>query len=207
MEGETINESVVHGEEQWVNWNSQSISVSRMAMASDSTNNSMRSSAMSDVFIALFTFLVHVWLVICKSDPRWLFAKWSSFALLSCACSNFASPTPNFCLIRAVCSNDQWIKVCAGPHPQFRCPIDDDSQWYLALPIPDSRLKCYVAGSRPYSMVEKFHKSNKTSKFNAQNFLHTLFLTWKFPDYMMYMYTTFWYLCIHVCVLKFTHVW
>ena len=104
-------------------------------------------------------------------------------------------------------SNDQWIKVCAGPHPQFRCPIDDDGQWYLALPIPDSRLKCYVAGSCPYSMVEKFHKSNKISKFNTQNFLHTLFLTWKFPDYMMYMYTTFWYLCMHVCVLKFTHVW
>ena len=32
-------------------------------------NNSVRSSAMSDVYIVLFTFVAHFWLVICKSDP------------------------------------------------------------------------------------------------------------------------------------------
>ena len=35
----------------------------RMVMANDSTN-SMRSSAMSDVFVVFFTFLAHFWLVI-----------------------------------------------------------------------------------------------------------------------------------------------
>ena len=44
-------------------------------------NDSTRSSAMSDVFVVLFTFLVHFWLVIHKSDPHWLFTKWSSFEL------------------------------------------------------------------------------------------------------------------------------
>ena len=37
----------------------------QMAMVNDST----RSSAMSDVFIVLFTFLAHFWLVICKVIP------------------------------------------------------------------------------------------------------------------------------------------
>ena len=69
-------------------------------------------------------------------------------------------------------SNDQWIKVCAVPHPQFRCPIDDDRQWYLAPPIPDSRLKCYVAGSRPYSMVENF-----TNQTKPRNLIHKIFYT------------------------------
>ena len=48
-----------------------------MAMANDSTN-SMGSSAMFDVYIIRFKFLAHFW----------LFAKWSSFALPSHACSN-----------------------------------------------------------------------------------------------------------------------
>ena len=39
--------------------NSQSTSASRMAMANDSTD-SVRSSAISDVFIVLFTFLAHL---------------------------------------------------------------------------------------------------------------------------------------------------
>ena len=39
-------------------WDSQSMSVSRMAVA----NDSMGSSAMYDVYIVLFTILVHFWL-------------------------------------------------------------------------------------------------------------------------------------------------
>ena len=71
-----------------------------MAMANDSTD-SVRCSAMSDVFIVLFTFLAHLLLTkvmsigYLRSDP--------SHAL---ACSPlveyFASPTQNLCLIRAV---------------------------------------------------------------------------------------------------------
>ena len=53
MEGEAVKESKVRGREQWVNGNLQSMSESRMAMV----NDSIRSSAMSDVFIVLFTFL------------------------------------------------------------------------------------------------------------------------------------------------------
>ena len=49
-------EIIARGREQYVDRNSQSMSTSRMAMAKDSTN-SMRSSAMSNVFIVLFTFL------------------------------------------------------------------------------------------------------------------------------------------------------
>ena len=73
-------------------------------MANDSTD-SMRSSAMSDVFILLFTFLAHFSLAnvihigYLQSDTR-------SHYLCMLACSPlveyFASPTPNFCLIRAV---------------------------------------------------------------------------------------------------------
>ena len=44
-------------------WKSQLMSVLRMA------NDSTRSSAMSDVFIVLFTVLAHFWLFICKSEP------------------------------------------------------------------------------------------------------------------------------------------
>ena len=59
----------------------------KMAVTNDSTN-SVRGSAMSDAFIVLFTFLAHFWMVICKS---WVFAKWSSFALPSRACSNLST--------------------------------------------------------------------------------------------------------------------
>ena len=41
----------------------------------------IKSSTTSDVFVVLFTFLAHFWLVIRKNDPHWLFAKWSSFSL------------------------------------------------------------------------------------------------------------------------------
>ena len=92
---------VVCGRKQWVNrihsrWARQERQW-RM--------NSMRSSAMSDVYIVLFTLLVHFWLVICKSDPHWLFAKRPSFVLpLTCPLVEyFTSPTPNSCLIRVVC--------------------------------------------------------------------------------------------------------
>ena len=64
-------------------------------------NDSTRSSAMSDVFEVLFTFLVHFWLVIRKSDPHWLFTKWSSFELSLAgqtllAPLDFTAPTSNF---------------------------------------------------------------------------------------------------------------
>ena len=49
MEGEAIKESIVCGRQQWLSGNSQSMSMSRMAMVNDSPN-SMRSSAMSDVY-------------------------------------------------------------------------------------------------------------------------------------------------------------
>ena len=86
-------------------------------------NDSTRSSAVSDVFVVLFTFLAHFWLVILKSDPHWLFAKWSWFTLsltgqtlpsesLACETSlhylrvlaplEFGTPTSNFRLFRAV---------------------------------------------------------------------------------------------------------
>ena len=70
----------------------------RMALA----NESMRSSAIFNVFIFLFTFLAHFWFVICKSDPHWLFAKWSLFAfVLTCPLVEyFTSPTPNFRVVR-----------------------------------------------------------------------------------------------------------
>ena len=99
MEGEAIKESIVCGRQQWVSGNSQSMSMLRMAMANDSPNL-IRSSAMSDVFIVLFTFLVYFWLVTCTSewsDPHGFFAKWSSLALPLLACSNL-SACGIFCL-------------------------------------------------------------------------------------------------------------
>ena len=83
-------------------------------------NDSTRSSTMCDVFVVLFTFLAHFWLVIHKSNLHWLFAKWSSFALSLCgsdssltcetslhylcvlASLDFATPTSIFRLFRAV---------------------------------------------------------------------------------------------------------
>ena len=50
LKGEAIKENAVNG-------NSQSMSVSRWQMAT--VKDSMRSSAMSDVFIVLFTFVVN----------------------------------------------------------------------------------------------------------------------------------------------------
>ena len=74
------------------------------AMVNDSTN-SMRSRAMSDVFIVLSTFLAHFWSKVIpigylQSDPR-------SYCLcmLAVTCplvEYFASPIPNVRLIRAV---------------------------------------------------------------------------------------------------------
>ena len=46
-------------------------------------NDSTRSSAMSDVFVVLFTFLAHFWLFIRKSDLHWLFASDSRSHLVS----------------------------------------------------------------------------------------------------------------------------
>ena len=69
-----------------------------MVMANDSTRF-MKSSAVSDVFIVLFTFLAHLdWLYIAKVIA---IAKCSSFALPLHACSSpvveyFTLPTPNF---------------------------------------------------------------------------------------------------------------
>ena len=91
--------SIVCGRQQWVSGNSQSMSMLRMAMANDSPNL-IRSSAMSDVFIVIFTFLVFFWLVTCTSewsDPHGFFAKWSSLALPLRACSNL-SACGIFCL-------------------------------------------------------------------------------------------------------------
>ena len=62
LEGEAIKESVV-GE-----------STETRSRVEDGEwrwrTNSIRSSAMSDVFVVLFIFLAHFCLVICKSDPR-----------------------------------------------------------------------------------------------------------------------------------------
>ena len=110
---EATKESVVRGREQWVNWNSQSMSVSRMAMANDSTNF-IKSSAVSDIFTVLFTFLTRFRSVIAKVIP---IVKWSSFALHACSSpfvEYFASSTPSFRLIRAVRSSyrgSRWIFV------------------------------------------------------------------------------------------------
>ena len=81
-----------------------------MAMVNDSPN-SIRSSAMSDVFIVLFTFLcTSDWLLaqvnermpigFLQSDPHWHY-----LCVLALTCplvEYFASPTPSFHLIRAV---------------------------------------------------------------------------------------------------------
>ena len=58
LKGEAIKENAVNG-------NSQSMSVSRWQMAT--VKDSMRSSAMSDVFIVLFSSLAHLF---GKNDPR-----------------------------------------------------------------------------------------------------------------------------------------
>ena len=112
MEGETIKESAVRGHHIYKEvWSSESTETSsqwaclewQMSMANDSTN-SMKSSAMSDVFIVLFTFLVYFAKVILigylQSDPHSYY-----FHMLALTCplgKYFTSPTPNFCLIRAV---------------------------------------------------------------------------------------------------------
>ena len=83
---------------EWVNGNLQSMSVLRMMNGDGKRFN----GAIVWCFYSHFTFLEHFWLVICKSDPRWLFAKWSSFTL-PLGTWYFTSPIPNFCLIRAVC--------------------------------------------------------------------------------------------------------
>ena len=108
MEGEAIKAYFVEESSESTETHSRWARRERMAMANDSTN-CMRSSAMSDIFIVLSTFLAHFWLlVIYKSDPHWLFAKWSLFELPSHACPNlftyeiFCLAHSNFCLIRAV---------------------------------------------------------------------------------------------------------
>ena len=62
-------------------------------------NDSTRSSTMSDVFVVLFTFLVHFWLVIRKSDRV---RVWPA-RLVRTTLKYFTAPTSNFRLIRAVC--------------------------------------------------------------------------------------------------------
>ena len=63
---EATKESLVCGR---VNGNSLSMSVSRMAMANDSINFMMKSSAVSGVFIPFHTSSVLL-IGYCKSDPR-----------------------------------------------------------------------------------------------------------------------------------------
>ena len=87
-------------------------------MVNDSTIF-MRSSAMSDVYVVLFTFLAHFWLVVCESDPHWLFAKWLSFSLPSHACSNL-STCRMFRLTHSKCS----MKGTEVPNPRRSSACD-----------------------------------------------------------------------------------
>ena len=90
-------ENIVHGHhiqgsvEQWVNRNSQSMRASSLMANGNGKWFNQFYSTMSDVCIVLVTFLAHFWMVICKSDPHWLFAKWYSFALPSRAWSNLST--------------------------------------------------------------------------------------------------------------------
>ena len=106
------------------------MSASRMAMANHSTN-SVRSSAISDVFIVIFTFLAHLLLTkvisigYLQSDPR-------SHYLCMLACSPlveyFTSPTQNFRLIRAVrfLSRVKQILSIRQHVPNKRCVLNND---------------------------------------------------------------------------------
>ena len=85
--GEAIKESVVCGHHIYSRWVRRQCKWKWQMIQP----NSMRSSTMSDVFIVLFTFLAHLWLAICTSDPDWLFAKWSWFTPPSRACSNLST--------------------------------------------------------------------------------------------------------------------
>ena len=79
----------------------------------------------------------------------WFICKWSLFSLPSCAYStcNFTSPTPNFCLIRAVCflfrqilsrrqhAPNKWCALnnkCAPDNPILRYACD------LLVSFPDT---------------------------------------------------------------------
>jgi len=79
-----------------------------------------------------------------------------------------------------------------------KCPIDDYSQWSLALLLHGSRLNARnFPGTRPYcnrQLIKKITpEQTKPRKINTENFSRKLFLTWKFPDlrYMHNACTTF----------------
>ena len=62
--------------------------------------NFLRSSAMSDAFIVLFTFLALFWLFFCKSDPRSHYLR-----VLALTCPLVISPRPLQIFVRAL-NND-----------------------------------------------------------------------------------------------------
>ena len=81
--------------------------------------------------------------------------------------------------------DEKWMCVCVHS-PKV---MDDYSQWYLALLIPDSRLNTRNAlGTRTYVYCKKkFIDRKKSRKFNTTKFfLCKLFSTWKFPDLWCY---------------------
>ena len=89
-----------------VDRNSQSMSASRMAVA----NEFYRSSAHVWCFYSPFTFLVHFWLVICKSDPRSHYLR-----VLALTCASYQGS-------RQILSRRQHApnKQCAPDNPILR---------------------------------------------------------------------------------------
>ena len=83
--------------------------------------------------------------------------------------------------------DDQWISLHMQVHtPWDKCPIDDYSQWSLALLIPGSRVNTRNSpGTCPYcnrQPLKKFPNQMKPRKFNTTKFSPDLFLTWKFSN-------------------------
>ena len=89
--------------------------------------------------IVIFTFLVHLWLVICKSGPRSHYL--CVLALTSPLVEYFASPTPNFCSIRTVrfllrVYRRIWSRRQHAPNK--RCALNNDVRlitWFYGITL------------------------------------------------------------------------
>ena len=102
-------------------------------------------------------------------------------------------PIVKFNIRKRTCtSDDQWISMPQVHTPRCEYLIDDYSQRYLALSIPDSKLNTRNApGTRPYCNFEPLKKF--TDQMKLQNLTSHKFFTWiifnvKIPHSTIYIH-------------------
>ena len=121
--GEATKESVVCGREQLVNGNSQSMSMSRMVMANDSTN--FMKAVPCLVFFHISSGLL---IGYCKSNPQCKVILVCTACLLKSSCGLFRLAHSNFRSIRAVrfYRGSRWILSRRQHAPNKQCALIND---------------------------------------------------------------------------------